>query len=74
MDLKQAEAVIERHENGDMVYEQEYIDALEVVNEHLVKQTMYWKAEALSARSALKYAQMYSRTSLRDWKENEVNG
>lgn len=68
MDLKQAEAVIERHENGDMVYEQEYIDALEVVNEHLAKHSSYWKAEALSARTALKYAQMYSRTSLQDWK------
>lgn len=74
MDLKQAEAVIERHENGDMVYEQEYIDALEVVNEHLAKQSSYWKAEALASRTALKYAQMYSRTSLQDWKENEVNG
>lgn len=71
MDLKQAEAVIERHENGDMVYEQEYIDALEVVNEHLAKQSSYWKAEALAARTALKYAQMYSRKSLSDWKENE---
>lgn len=69
MDLKQAEAVIERHENGDMVYEQEYIDALEVVNEHLIKQSSYWKAEALSARTALKYAQIYSRTSLQDWKK-----
>lgn len=69
MDLKQAEAVIERHENGDRVYEQEYIDALEVVNEHLAKQSSYWKAEALSARTALKYAQMYSRTSLRDIRE-----
>lgn len=68
MDLKQAEAVIERHDNGDMVYEQEYIDALEVVNGHLAKQSSYWKAEALSARTALKYAQMYSRTSLQDWK------
>ena len=68
MDLKQAEAVIERHENGDMVYEQEYIDALEVVNEQLAKQSSYWKAEALSARTALKYAQMYSRTSLQDWR------
>jgi len=72
--LKQAEAVIERHENGDMVYEQEYIDALEVVNEHLAKQSSYWKAEALLARAALKYAQMYSRTSLQDWKGDEVNG
>lgn len=71
MDLKQAEAVIERHENGDMVYEQEYIDALEVVNEHLTKHSSYWKAEALAARTSLKYAQMYSRKSLSDWKENE---
>ncbi|GEM_PF-3502723 len=69
MDLKQAEAVIDRHENGDMVYEQEYIDALEVLNEHLFKQSSYWKAEALSARTALKFAQMYSRTSLQEWKK-----
>ncbi|MGE7129180.1 hypothetical protein [Lysinibacillus xylanilyticus] len=67
MDLKQAETVIERHENGDMVYEQEYIDALEVVKEHFSKQSSYWKAEVLSARTALKYSQMYSRTSLEDW-------
>lgn len=67
MDLKQAEAVIERHENGDMVYEQEYIDALEVVKDHFAKQSSCWKAEALSARTALKYSQMYSRTSLEDW-------
>ncbi|MGE7839587.1 hypothetical protein ACQKNX_02230 [Lysinibacillus sp. NPDC093712] len=66
MDLKQAEAVIERRENGDMVYEQEYIDALEVVNEQMTKQVTHWKAEALSARTALKYAQMYSRTSIKD--------
>lgn len=69
MDLKQAEEVIERRENGDMVYEQEYIDALEVVNEHMTKQVSHWKTEALSARTALKYAQMYSRTSLQDWKK-----
>lgn len=68
VNLKQAEAVIERHENGVLVYEQEYIDALEVANEYLVKQSLYWKIEALSARTALKYAQMYSRTSLQDWK------
>lgn len=74
MDLKQAERIMERHENGDVIYEQDYIDALEVVNEHLVKQSSYWKAEALSARTALKYAQMYSRTSLHDWKGDEVNG
>lgn len=74
VDLKQAEAIIERHENGDMVYEQEYIDALEVVNEHLAKQSSYWKAEALSARTAFKYTQMYSRTSLQDWKGDELNG
>lgn len=71
MNLKQAEAVIERHENGDMVYEQEYIDALEVVKDNLSKQSSYWKAEALSARTALKYAQMYSRTSLQDWKNEK---
>ncbi|MGE8004363.1 hypothetical protein [Lysinibacillus sp. NPDC093216] len=71
MDLKQAEAVIERHENGDMVYEQEYIDALEVVKDHLAKQSSYWKTEALSARTALKYAQMYSRKSLRDWRDEK---
>lgn len=65
MDLRQAQAVIERRENGDMVYEQEYIDALEVVNEHMTKQVTHWKVEALSARTALKYAQMYSRTSLK---------
>lgn len=73
MDLKQAESVIEHRENGDIVYEQEYIDALEVVNEHMTKQVTHWKTEALSARTALKYAQMYSRTSLRDWKVGEVN-
>ncbi|MGE7092554.1 hypothetical protein ACQKII_14135 [Lysinibacillus sp. NPDC048646] len=69
MDLKQAEAVIEGHENGDSVYEQEYIDALEVIKDYMAKQVSHWKTEALSARTALKYAQMYSRTSFQDWKK-----
>jgi hypothetical protein len=72
MDLKQAEVVIERHENGDPVYEQEYIDALEVVKEHYAKQSSYWKTEALSARTALKYSQMYSCTNLQDWKRGKI--
>lgn len=70
LDLKQAEAVIERNECGETVYEQEYIDALEVVNAHLKKQVTHWKAEALSARTAFKYSQMYIRTSLQDWRES----
>ncbi len=47
MDLKQAEEVIERRENGDMVYEQEYIDALEVVKDHMTKQVSHWNERAM---------------------------
>lgn len=54
MELKEAESVIERYQNNEMVYEQEYIDALETVNEHLTKQVVYWKSEALTVRASLK--------------------
>ena len=52
MDLKQAEAILEKYNEGQTVYEQEYIDALGVVNAHLEKQVSHWKFEALKARKA----------------------
>lgn len=69
MNLREAELILERNECGETVYEHEYIDALEVVIAHLEKQVSYWKAEVLSARTALKYSQMYSRNSLGDWRK-----